>query len=367
MKKITAALLILTLLAGCAAPVAESPAPTTEPTPIPTEAVSPAPTPAATQVPTETPAPAGTFFDALPVTEEAVRAFYTGGRTTPGYPITVVEVTPYEGDFLVEYTDYDIEGKESWSSILDWVFGESGRVVRLTEMETFSSYEIKGQGQVFYTTGKYDGASWASLPRRYNVAVPGGAWENLATDMSSGLYCYQTNYGSWIDPAQSLRIAMFSGRYEQLCDARIDAEGLSFSFIPSTESMEAFMSFFPACTSTPGFETSVDEASGIFTLRLYNTSLKSGALTGEMAEWIGGYQNYEDLYPRTIPEGSLGADNLFLTGVEIHQDGSDAVISAKLTDRAGWFTVDCGNLGYDNIPYLRLCFREKNSTEVEYG
>ena len=160
--------------------------------------------------------------------------------------------------------------------------------------------------------------------------------------------------------------SMYSERYEQLCDARVDAEGLSFSFIPNTDSMEKFQSFFPACTSTPSFETSLDETGGIFTLRLYNTSLKSGEYAREMKNWADGW-DYDGLYPRAIPEGSLGEDNLFLTGVEIHQDGEDVVITAKLTDRAGWFTVDYGNLGYDDIPWLRLQFREPDSMEVEYG
>ncbi len=53
--------------------------------------------------------------------------------------------------------------------------------------------------------------------------------------------------------------------------------------------------------------------------------------------------------------------------VAIRQDGEDAVITATLTDKAGWFTLDCGNLGYDNIPWLRLVFREKDSIEVEFG
>jgi len=326
--------------------------------PAPTTAAETAPTPE----PAATPTPAGVFFDELPVTEKEIPAFYTSRSDR-----RVVKVVPCEGDFLVEWTDYDITGKDSWASVLDWVFGESGRVVRLTEMEEFSSYEIRGQGQVYYTTGAHSDEGWLGLPRRRGVAVPGGAWDNLETDMSSGLYCYETDYGSWMDPREPLKIGMFSGRYEQLCDARVDAEGLSFSFIPDTDSMEKFQSFFPACTSTPGFETFLDEGTGTFTLRLYNTRLKSGLLSEEMAEWIGGYQDYGGLYPRTVPEGSLGADSLFLTGIEIHQDGEDAVITARLTDRAGWFTVDCGNLGYDNIPYLRLQFREPDSIEVECG
>ena len=48
----------------------------------------------------------------------------------------------------------------------------------------------------------------------------------------------------WMDPGRALRIEGYSERYEQLRDARVDTEGLSFSFIPDTNSMEAFQSFF---------------------------------------------------------------------------------------------------------------------------
>ena len=49
-----------------------------------------------------------------------------------------------------------------------------------------------------------------------------------------------------------------SGRFEQVYDARIDADGLSFSFIPNGDSQELFEGFFPAATTIPSFETSFD-------------------------------------------------------------------------------------------------------------
>lgn len=349
MKKLTALTLILLLLAGCKVPAGESPAPTEEPAPSPTATTAPSPAP--TVEPTQAPE---SPFGALPVTEEGIWDYYL--YEMKGYYI-IRNITPYEGDYLVEL-GRDYEG----STLLVWIFGDTGRKVQMTAMGNRLETEIQGRGVLRVRTDGGDGdTGWKGLPRTYRAIAP-----------AEGEYVVEVEETTWQDPAQGVQIGywddsgMYSQRYEQVCDARITADGLSFSFIPNTDSMEKFQSFFPACTSTPSFETSFDENTGIFTLRLYNTSLKSGEYTKELSAWADVW-DYDGLYPRTIPEGSLGTDNLFLTGVEIHQDGEDAVITAKLTDRAGWFTVDCGNLGYDDIPYLCLRFREPDSMEVEYG
>ena len=360
MRKYAAILLALFLLTGCRAPAGESSRPTESgtpgtprPTASPTVTESPAftaePTPAVELTSTPEPEPASQSpFGPLPVTEEGIWDYYL--HEEKGYYI-IRNITPYEGDYLVEL-GRDYEGE----TLLVWIFGDTGRKVQMTTMENRTETEIQGRGVLRVRTGGKDtGKGWMSLPGTYIAVAP-----------AVGDYADAEEKTTWMDPGQSYRMGMFSERYEQLCDARVDAEGLSFSFIPDTESMERFQSFFPACTSTPGFETTFDEAAGTFTLRLYNTSLKSDSLTKEMAEWIGGYQDYGDLYPRTIPEGSLGADNLFLAGVAIRQEGEDAVVTAKLTDRAGWFTVESGNLGYDDVPWLRFRFREPDSMEAEY-
>lgn len=347
MKKITAALLILTLLAGCAAQA--------EPTPIPTEEASPAPTMASDPVSTETITPESPF-GALPVTEKGIWDYYLyemkGDYIIRG-------ITPYEGDYLVEL-GRGYEGE----TMLVWIFGDTGRKVQMTAMGSRSETEIRGRGALHIRTDGYDtDTPWKGLPKTYRAVAP------TAED-----YAVKVEETTWLPPSQGVQIGfwdedgmMYSERYEQLCDVRITADGLSLSFIPNTDSMEKFQSFFPASTTIPSLETSYDEAAETFTLRLYNTSLKSGEYARDMSAWIGAETGYEGLYPRTIPEGSLGADSLFLTGVEIHQDGEDAVITARLTERAGWFTVDSGNLGYDDIPWLTLRFREPDSMEVDHG
>ena len=297
---------------------------------------------------------AGYSFRVLPVTEEGVRTLYGW----EGYEVR--KLTPWEGDFLVEYGYAD----DQIFSLLDWVFGATGRRVQLTAMEQFSAYEIIAPGQVTCTTtGQSAVTPWKGLPETYTVRVLGD--ENGLVD-PNWAETETTFEPTWLDPAQPLPIGateegpVYSGRYEQLYDARIDADGLSFSFIPSGDSLERFQSFFPAVTTIPGFETGFDPDTRRFTLRLYNTSLESGAPNSPLNENLDVMGYPENLYPYSFPAGSLGRDSHFLTDVTIAEDGDDVVVSATLTEHAYRFTVETSNLGYDNIPSFRIIFREQN-------
>ena len=98
----------------------------------------------------------------------------------------------------------------------------------------------------------------------------------------------------------------------------------------------------------------------MFTLRLYNTCLESGAPGSPLNEHLE-LMNYPgDLYPYSFPAGSLGRDGHFLRDVTIAEDGEDVVVTAVLTERAYRFTVETSNLAFDNIPSFRIVFREKN-------
>lgn len=294
-------------------------------------------------------------FTMFPVGEQSIRVLYGWEGKT------IVAITPYEGDYLVEY-NYS-HGRETRESLLEWVFGETGRRVQLTAMSEFASYEITGPGQVSYTTtGADTGVPWKGLPETCIVSVLGDAHGTLD---GNGLETYTDHAPIWVDPAEPFYIGFWDGapdpgeRCFQLYDARIDADGLSFSFIPSGDSVERFQSFFPACTTIPSMDTRFDPNSRTFTLRLYNTCLSSGGMTQKELNWAGeGF--YETLYPYEFPAGSLGRDSHFLKNVEIHADGEDTVLTAVLTEYAYRLTVEQSNLGYDNIPSFRLIFREKN-------
>ena len=344
-KRLLSGLSALTLAALLAACAPEAPAP-----------VQTTPPPETSPAQTEGQA-AGDSFLALPVTEESIRAFY--GQE--GYEVR--KLTPYEGDFLVEYG----YANDPDTSMLDWVFGATGRWAQLTALDSFVSYEINSTGQVERaTTGVSAVTPFKGLPETYTVRVLGD--QNGMIDANAEWAEIRTySETTWVDPAEPLYLGYWedggpaeSERYEQLYDARIDADGLSFSFIPSGDSMERFQSFFPAATGVPSLDTSFDPDTRRFTLRLYNTSLESGttgsALNGDLEAM--GYP--ENLYPYSFPAGSLGRDSHFLTDVTIQEEGEDVVVSAVLTDRAYRFTVEYSNLGYDNIPTFRVVFREKD-------
>lgn len=328
------ALLLAFILCGCAART-----PMETQTPPPAEETTPA---------------AGYDFTVLPVQEESIHTLYGW----EGYEVR--KLTPYEGDWLVEY---GYEGDSDFS-LLAWVFGQTGRRVQLTALSQFTGYEITGPGQVHYTaTGQNAVTPWNGLPQEATVRVLGDENSKLVPEWSD----VETSYEPvWLDPAQPLFIGateegpVYAQRYEQLYDARIDADGLSFSFIPNGDSMEKFQSFFPAATSIPGFSTAFDPDSRTLTIRLYNTCLKSGGVGAEAEEWTGEGTYPEDLYPYSFPAGSLGRDSHFLRDVIVREDGEDVVVSAVLTDRAWRFTVETSNLGGDNIPSFRIVFREYN-------
>lgn len=295
--------------------------------------------------PVPTVSPAGTGAAPSPLTEEGVRASFSAQGA-----YEVRAITPYEGDFLVEADP----GYGDGSALLVWVFGPTGRQVYLTGLEDLLSYDILSRGVVeVHTSGASMVTPWKDIPQTYTVYAPWDGMDAVPT----------TEQVTWLDPAEPLYVGAWDGespagggRYEQLYDARIDADGLSFSFIPNGDSLERYQTFFPAVTSIPNFQTGFDPDTRQFTLRLFQTCLESGGISREHLE--GGA--YHGLYPYSFPEGPLGRDSHFLTGVEIHADGEDTVLTAVLTERAHRFTVEISNLGYDDLPSFRLVFRGEN-------
>lgn len=331
MRRVLSFALTLVLLTGCAAQ----------------QALSLSSPPAETQ----------SASQSAPVTEAELRGLYEAD----GYQVQ--KLTTYGPDFLVEVSS----GSDTQFTLLEWVFGASGRRVQLTALSQFTGYEILDVGQVHYTTnGQNAVVPWNGLPQDVTVRVLGDESGMLVPGWAE---VEERRDTVWLDPAQPLYLGASEegpanpDRYEQVYDARIDADGLSFSFIPNGDSTENFLSFFPAVTTIPGFSTSFNQDTGVLTLRLYNTCLNSGVPGSPLNEDLASMGYPEYLYPYAFPAGSLGRDNHFLTGVVIREDGPDTVITAKLTEHAFRFTVETSNLGYDNIPSFRILFREYNQEQ----
>ena len=97
-----------------------------------------------TSTPVETDSP----FGALPVTKEGIWNYYL--HEMNGYYM-IRDIAVYEGDYLVELG----EGNEG-STMLEWIFGDTGRKVQMTTMGNRREVEIQGRGVLHIRTGGED-------------------------------------------------------------------------------------------------------------------------------------------------------------------------------------------------------------------
>ena len=115
---------------------------------------------------TSTPVETGSPFGALPVTEEGIWNYYL--HEMNGYYM-IRDITAYEGDYLVELG----EGNEG-STMLEWIFGDTGRKVQMTTMGNRREVEIQGRGVLHIRTGGEDtDGEWTVIPRSYTAIAPG--------------------------------------------------------------------------------------------------------------------------------------------------------------------------------------------------
>lgn len=257
----------------------------------------------------------------------------------------------------------EYEGRRD-ETILEWVFGETGRRVKMNGHSDIAGYEIIQAGEVRYTTTGKNGR-YHYIPETHRMIVLGDAHGYLERRYEWTPETYEGDGGPdvwWADPSTPLAIGWWygrgnvSGKYAQLYDARVDVDGLSFTFIPNGDNGDRYRTFFQGNTATPPYiETSLDEDSRCFTIRLYNTTLESGDYVPEYTSPL--LYSYPE-GPHSFPAGSLGRDNHFLTDAQITQDGEDAVVTCTLTEKARRVTVECGDLANQDIPSLRIVFRE---------
>jgi hypothetical protein len=289
--------------------------------------------------------------------EDEVRAMY---KDNDG--MTVQKITPYNGDFLVQY---GLTGGPWW---FDWVYGDSGTRYKLMFCdEGIRDCEIQGTGNIrVLTDGVNCNVPCRAFPHIQIASVSivlDADGEPLpygeAYPDSSGT----ETYWAGIDEASSFGM---TGRREVVINASVGVSGVEFAFGPPAD-MEGFGSFFAAYCTPPGTEISFNKESRVMTIVFHDTSLSSGespAFTNAAAE--ASYQQWlRDtgvIFPTDFPAGTLDGSNPLISKAAIQENGGDTVVKLILTENATEYTVESGYTGPDDMgPYFRIILRERSN------
>lgn len=281
-----------------------------------------------------------------PVTsEEEVRALY--GEEAQ----YITEIRPYEGDFLVCFTN------SSDIPRLDWVFGRSGvRRELLILSEGVADIEILYAGAVRVRT---DGILWVNGHQtfpHYEVGELGPRFDEFGR-----LRPYGESYSSspgredyWAPIGESHAFGM-KGRREAVRSAQLEFSGVTMAFAPLADGSD----FSAAYCAPPDTEVTYDEAARTVTITCRNTFLDSGELAEGVTEEMLAQQG--SLYPSDFPAGPLSGSCPLIASAEIAQEGENVVVRLVLAEVTGevQYTVETGYEGpMDNGPYFRLKLRK---------
>ena len=297
-------------------------------------------------------------------TEEEVRALYAPDYEKDSTDPPILEIIPYEGDFLVR------RGWENDSQWMDWVYGQSGiRRRMLCLYEPLLNCEIQGQASVEVVTGgpnAFNGVP--GFPHVENVSL------NLIYD-EQGMPLDYNPYSSgatsssdiyWANAGESYSMGM-AGRREAVRSAQIDAGGVTVAFAPLADGSD----FTAAYCEIPYTEVSLPENGNVLFVTFHDTFLDSGELAeGVTTDYL---HSYGSLYPEDFPAGELSGSCVLIKKAEITQEGNNVVLTLTLdTDRLSedplgngdgyfQFTAGTGCTGVaDNGPYFRLQLRITN-------
>ena len=297
-------------------------------------------------------------------TEEEVRALYAPDYEKDSTDPPILEIIPYEGDFLVR------RGWENDSQWMDWVYGQSGIRRRMLFLyEPLLNCNIKGQASIEVVTGGPNSINGVpGFPHVENVSL------NLVYD-EQGMPLDYDAYGSgatsssdtyWAGAGESYYMGM-AGRREAVRSAQIDAGGVTVAFAPLADGSD----FTAAYCEIPYTEVSLPENGNVLFVTFHDTFLDSGELVdGVTGEFL---HSYGSLYPEDFPAGELSGSCMLIQKAEITQEGNNAVLALTLdTDRLSedplgngdgyfQFTAGTGCTGVaDNGPYFRLQLRITN-------
>jgi len=317
------------------------------PTPAVTEAANPVtPTPKPTTSVISTEAPAG----GMSITEEELWEIY--GREF----FRVDKITPYEGDFLVQYVYSEI--------CFDWVYGTTGERHRIMECGFgVSDVEILEPGIIrVLTDGIYSSNGYRTFPSLIKGYASVRLDENgkpLPYERETGNFTIDT-YWADIHEASSFGRA----RREAVTNALIDVTGAQFVFGPPAD-FNGLMAFYTSSSSVPVTEITFDEVSRVMTLTFRDTSLSSGDLPDfpnerEERQYRESLSFLGLALPTEFPAGELYGSNPFISRATIEESGGDTVATLYLTEKATEYTVEAGKVGpMDSGPYIRFILRER--------
>lgn len=370
---------LLLLLSGCGTKGVKAPLPidtdngaaAESPTPAPTGALTPAPTESADPTPlvteaanpvtptpkttgedisnTAAPAPPALVGETI-ITEDELWAMYESEN------MPVVNITPYNGDFLVQY-----DGEVVWR--FDWVYGKTGERHRIMFCEEgVRDVEILEPGRVrVLTDGFYREAGYRSFPSvrlGYAAAELDENGEPLPYEREKGNSSREKYWADIKEPSAFGRIA----RREVVTNALVDATGAQFVFGPPAD-LKGLSSFFAATTTPPATEISFDEEARGMTLIFRDTLLSSGDIpefSDEQEErlYLDWLRATEITLPTEFPAGELYGSNPYISRATIEESGDDTVVKLYLTEKAEEYTVEISKTGPgDNGPYIRLILR----------
>jgi len=338
------------LLGGCGKAPAETPLPTGTDGGNVTE--SPAPNPTQNIIGiigmgnTGTPAPAAPE-EGAGMTEDKVRAMYENE------PFIVEKVTPYNGDYLVQYGAYG-----EWQ--FDWVYGKTGERHRIM----YSNYgvrevEILETGKIRVLT---EGVCSANGYRSFPEIQTGYAAVQLDENGKPLPYKIQTgNFSTetyWADINEACSFGL-RGRKEAVVNAVISASGFEMAFGP-----RAGEDFVAAFCAPPGIDITFDETTRIMTITCRDTALKSGEqefddplMERDFERFI---EEWGTPFPSEFPSGALPGSNPLISSATINEDGKDTVVRLYLTEKAAEYTVESEYTGPDDKgPYIRVVLRER--------
>ena len=265
--------------------------------------------------------------------------------------LNIREILPYEGDWMIYAEDSPDCGQFLWyytkAEILAPLYVCTRNIL---------DYEILYPGCIRILAGEnniFNG--WKDFPTYYvaHTALVLDQEGNMNDPLYSDTLAERETYYAPVEESHSVGCL----REESVVDLRITASGAEIVFGP-VESNTA--DFFAAASSPP--LTDIACEGNVMTLTFRKTALTSGdPPVCDDPQQQKYHAEYVELYgfPTAFPAGSVECNSLFIEHAEIQEKGEDSILTLTLTEKAGCYTVETGQLLRDESrPYLHLKFRD---------